>query len=581
MSYAPAKLVLDAVAALDGTSPLALVTFPALLKAGRVAGVDVTSTTVPFGASDETSLLDSYYRIPRPPDIGSPYFSPWTSGSWSKRRYAETTAQRTRTDLVGRGQVLIQDTSAGRNNHRWGLTATAGADLGLAKPGFNPTRLADLAIWFGRDVDVDALPASVTGGATDNVERLLAWFKSEFDPDKGDLIGTAFVDGVPPEYAGVTFAPSPIDDATYQILGSLPPAPVVASTAKDLVVKLEASLTDAGYELPKGLVRRVLSAWTRGDLVILVGQPGTGKSMFASLLGEALTTELDLDAPLVVPIRADYDEAEFIGYERLNGDPEYREFTKQVLETDEPLEARVVILEEFNLAPIETYLSAVLVASQDRSRLVRLPAGGQATLPIDTFFIATCNSYRDEPETRMRVSSPAKRRSTVITMPNVLGDRFDAEGDAAIIEIALVQIKNERERVQDRVDRGEGAQFDSIRLAALNTVTTASDLTDKARQTLASIGSAILDTSTGRSWFTIGLLRDVALALANADRDETSEMTALGEAVADKLVHQLRGSTSDTEDFTKACGDLPNADEIGRLLDRMTDGASGDLIPLL
>ena len=79
----------------------------------------------------------------------------------------------------------------------------------------------------------------------------------------------------------------------------------------------------------------------------------------------------------------------------------------------------------------------------------------------------------------------------------------------------------------------------------------------------------------------MGLLRDVALNIAHADRNEAAELTALGESVADKLVHQLRGTFSDVEDLRAAYADLPNAEEIDRLLERMMDGPSDELLSLL
>jgi hypothetical protein len=442
-------------------------------------------------------------------------------------------------------------------------------------------RLVDLAIWFGRNIDVDALDDAIVGTSSDGVERLLGWMKAEFAVEVGDLVGTLYIDGVPSEYSGKTFADTPVGEATYEALGSLPPAPVVSKTLPDLVLTIEANITSAGYELPVGLVRRVLTAWMRGDVVVLVGQPGTGKSLFANLLGHAMEDELELDAPLVVPVRADFDEAEFIGYERLDGSPEFRDFTRVVLQTEEPLEARVVILEEFNLAAIETYLSSVLIATQDQERLVRLPAGEQAKLPIDTFIIATCNSYRDEPETRTRVSSPTKRRSTVITMPNVLGDRFEVNPADAVLDLAFDMIKTERARVKARQDQGAATQFDGLRLANLQTIESIDSLSVAVREKLRRVTSAVLETGSGRSWFTMGLLRDIALNIAHAPRNENAELEALGQSIADKLVHQVRGSFADVEDLRDSYADLPNADEIDRLLERMMDGPSDELLSLL
>lgn len=572
MPYPPAQLVLSAVEALEGAHPLAVVTIPALLRTAKAAGVDPITAGVPFGSTEESALLDDYFCLPRPPDPERPWRAPWSAQEpWQKRKYPGGGLQRLRTDATGRGRVLVQtkrDAAAGRPRDVWRLTTTAGADL-TAGVGATPVRLVDLAVWFGREQDVP------------DVDGLMAWFDDVFDPDQGDLIGTLYLVDIPDSYRQVPFVADPVDDSTAQQLGSLPPAPTVNLTLPELVDQLEARLTNAGYALPLGLVRRVLTAWMRGDVVVLVGQPGTGKTMFASLLGRAMEAELNLDAPLLIPVRADFDESEFIGYERLDGTPQLREFATEVLQTDEPLEARVVVLEEFNLASIETYLASVLVATQEQERLVRLPAGLQSQLPVDTFLIATCNSYRDEPETRTRVSSPAKRRSTIITMPNVLGDRFDDDPDHAVLDLAIDLVATEVKRVGARVGANRAAQFDGLRVAALQTVTALTDMSEGARRALTAISAAILTTAPGRSWFTLGLLKDVILEVVQAERTEEAELTALGQAVADKLVHQVRGTHADVQDLRDACALVPNADEIERLIDRMMDGPSDELLPLL
>lgn len=579
--FAPPQLVLAAAAALDGAHPLAVISIPALLRAAARRNVDPTATAVPFGSTEETALLNEHFTLPRPPDPDRPYFAPWavssSDPSWQTTKYPGGGLQRQRNHLMNQGLVFEQN-KVPNGRDTWALRPQAGAEL-VAKT--HALSLVDLALWFGRDVDTDTVPPITGGGPDQPLDRLTAWFISEFVPQVGDLMGTLYTLDLPAGAQAASFDDAPIDAGTYELLGSLPPAPVVDGTLGDLVDALEARLASAGYVLPPGLVRRVLTAWMRGDIVILVGQPGTGKSLFANLLGRAMEAQLNLDAPLVVPIRADFDEAEFIGYERLDGSPEFREFTSTVLQTAEPLESRVVILEEFNLAAIETYLSSVLVAAQDQERLIRLPAGGQAQLPVDTFLIATCNSYRDEPETRTRVSAPTKRRATTITMPNVLGDRYDVDPDTAVLDLALDLIISERERIRSRGQRSAAAQFDGLRLANLDTVVHLDSLSENVRATLKSIAGAILESAAGRSWFTLGLLRDVALSIAHAERNETAELEALGQSVADKLIHQVRGNAADVEDFRRAYAVLPNAEEIDRLMERMLDGPSDELLSLL
>ena len=575
--------MLAAARALDGAHPLAVVSIPALLRAASRSGIDPTTAPVPFGSTEERELLEEHFMLPRPPEPDRPFFAPWSvtseGPSWQTAKYAGGGLQRQRNHLMNQGLVFVQNKAGGRGQRdTWSLRPHAGAEM-LSKT--DALRLVDLALWFGRDVDVDALPPTVGARSSQPIDKLQAWFTLQFSPQVGDLIGTLYTLDVPANYLAEPFDAAPVDEGTYELLGSLPPAPVVNLSLSELVEALEARVLAGGFVLPPGLVRRVLTAWMRGDIVVLVGQPGTGKSLFASLLGRAMEAELNLDAPLVIPIRAEFDEAEFIGYERLDGSPEFREFTAAVLKTADPLESRVVILEEFNLAAVESYLSSVLVAAQDQERLIRLPAGGEAQLPVDTFIIATCNSYRDEPETRTRVSSPTKRRATTITMPNVLGDRYDADPDTAVLDLAFELIVAERQRVRARGQRAAAAQFDGLRLANLETVNQLETLSASVRTTLKSIAGAILDTATGRSWFTMGLLRDVALNIAHADRDEAAELEALGQSVADKLIHQVRGSFADVEDFRQAYAGLPNAAEIDRLLERMMDGPSDELLSLL
>lgn len=587
MSYVPAYLLLKATAAIKGAHALTVVTLPALLREARRARVDPTTTQVPYGGGVEEQYLKDFYALPGAPDPHRPYRAIWSDDPpWQTRKFTGGGLQRQRGQRAGRGEVLIQRKPAqtGLSGDVWGLTPTAGADLLTETK--KSVRLIDLALWIGRSVDTSTidpaiLSAAGLGPGADDIDKLDAWFKHEFEPQRGDLVGTIFEDNIPAEYRAIPFASDPVSDETYQQLGTLPPAPTVTDDLSTVITRLESYVRAKGFQLPPGLVGRVLTAWLRGDMVVLVGQPGTGKTLFATLLGSAMEQEFDLDAPLLIPVRADFDEAELIGYERLDGTVHLQDFAREILLDDAPLEARVVIFEEFNLASVETYLSAVLVATQERERLVRLPNGEVANLPIDTFVLATCNSFRDEPETRTRVSSPTKRRSTTITMPNVLSDRYEDDPDTAVAGVIDALISNERERVEDRKSAGRASQFDSLRLTALRSVSGSTDFSVDAQKALVTIANAVLETASGRSWFTLGILRDIVMALVMAERDAVAELTALGNAVADKLVHQLRGTHSDVQPLLAASATLPNAEEIGRLIDQTMAGPSDELLPLL
>jgi hypothetical protein len=587
VSYVPAQLLLEAVKSIEGAHALTVVTLPALLREAKRENVDPTEHQVPYGGGVEEQYLRDFYELTGAPDPERPYRAIWSEKTpWQTRKFPGGGLQRQRTQRAGKGKVLVQrkPAQAGRSGDLWGLTSNAGAELLAEKE--KPVRLIDLALWVGRNEDTSLIDPIVLDAAglnheSDDIDKLYAWFKHEFKPDHGDLVGTIFKDEIPAAYRAIPFAADPVSDETYQQLGVLPPAPTITDDLPTVIAALEDRVKGKGYQLPSGLVGRVVAAWLRGDLVVLVGQPGTGKTQFATLLGSAMEKEFDLDAPLMIPVRADFDQAELIGYERLDGTVHLQDFAREVLLDDAPLEARVVIFEEFNLASVETYLSAVLVAAQERERIVRLPDGEVAHLPIDMFAIATCNSFRDEPETRTRISSPTKRRSTTITMPNVLGDLYEENPDTAVEGIVKTLIANERERVEDRESTGHASQFDSLRLTALRSVSGIGDFSPEASQALVNVSNAVLETATGRSWFTLGILRDIVMAIVMAERDHAAELIALGHAVADKIVHQLRGTHSDAQPLLEASANLPNADEIGRLIDQMMSGPSDELLPLL
>ncbi len=307
MSYAPASLVLGAVNALDGAHPLSVVTFPALLRKAKRENVDPVAAGVELAGADERQLLEDYFAVPRPPEPDRPFLAPWSKNQipWQKRKYPDGTLQRRRRDFSGQGLVILQSKTAGPGSDNWRLTPRAGSEL-MAAGHYTRVRLVDLALWFGRDIDVDSLDPTVFSGAAipaEALDRLLAWFNYEFSPDVADLVGTVYSDEVPDSYRTVPFAQDPVDADTYEQVGSLPPAPTVSVSRQELVATLEERLRNNGFELPHGMVTRVLTAWLRGDFVILVGQPGTGKTFFATLLARAMEAELDLDPPVTIAVR--------------------------------------------------------------------------------------------------------------------------------------------------------------------------------------------------------------------------------------------------------------------------------------
>ena len=510
MAYVSPALFAMAARSLDGAQPLTVVAIPALVKkAGSIAN---GLTGVTFGATEENQLLDSFMRVPGAPSAQRPYYAPWDHGLWIDRQWAGRSSQRQRKARSDATRVFSQvKNQSGPDT--WAIRPTAGQDLrDDAAP---QVKLIDLAIWFGRDQAVADLSA------------LLNWFYTAFgftNASGSDLIGTIYVDGIPAPYAAEALSQQPLSAEDFAaILETLPPPLSITDPLDVLVASLEVKIRAAHFELPNGLVNSVMTAWLRGDLVVLVGQPGTGKTRFATLLLEALSSHLGIESHLVIPVHQEFDEAEFIGYEGLAGTSVLRPFTQRVLKAENPLDPQLVLLEEFNLATVEKYLSSVLIALQERSRAVALPAGESASLPRDIFAIATCNSYLDE-ETRTRLSYPTKRRASVLVMPNVLFEAFEQEGSAAISRLMVEAILQEQDEVAARVTDSRGSAFDGMRASRLGTVTSVSDLSTELRLELEKIVGSVPDSPEGASFFTLGLLRDVGLEITYADRNAAAEL---------------------------------------------------------
>jgi MoxR-like ATPase len=563
--FAPPALIAAAVESLKGRHPLAVVVVPAMVRAG-VPVVTKAEDGAPYGIPEEQAVLDIYFRVPGGPPK-KPYRAVWEDDPkafWRDARYSGTSLQRIRTDRVKEGRAFLQAKVAGGRD-LWGLKPSVGADI---RRFTEPVRIVDLAIWYGREKDVADLAA------------LVDWFVKEFPLEVADLVPDLYTDNVPSNYGAADnpFAPAPASsDELADAVGAAPVHSAFSGSIAELSDQLETCVNGKGFESSPRFVSRVVSAWLRGDMVILVGQPGTGKTFFSNLIGDCLTDVLGDVVVTTIPVRSDFDEGDLIGYEQLDGTPLLRDFATNVLKSSDPLGTHLVIFDEFNLATVEAYLASVLIAMEDLERRVMLPGGEAGYLPVDTFILATCNSYLDEPESRLRVSFPTKRRAAVIEMPNVLADAFTKDGDSTFVTHAVARIRAEATEVSTRVAELRATATDQARLAALNSVDSDADLSPKVKAALAKIGSAVMASAEGRSWFTLGILKDVALAVALAPRDETAELIALGEAVADKLVPQLRGPRDRADALLTAISDLPNRDLAAAALDRMKAGPTDQL----
>ncbi|CAN5654048.1 hypothetical protein BH23CHL7_BH23CHL7_20340 [soil metagenome] len=566
MPFVPPALFAAAVTKLAGAHPLGVVVVPAMVRAG-VTVVTSADDGHPYGADDEGAVLRDYFRLAGGPP-GKPFRAIWEENPkffWRDELYAGRSLQRIRKGRVDANRAFYQKKEKPKD--RWGLRASAGVDL-LASD-VKPIALADLAIWYGRDEDVA------------DIQALLQWFLAEFPLDQGDLVGTVYTSDLPTEYGATThpFSTEPLDlGEIAQVVGAAPPPPEFTGGVADLATRVETCVLAKGFIASPRFVARVVSAWLRGDVVILVGQPGTGKTYFSNLIGECLREVLEAVSVTKIPVRSDFDESDLLGYEGLDGKPHLREFAKDVLQSDEPLGTHLVILDEFNLASVETYLSSVLIAIEDIERKVVLPGGESSFLPVDTFVLATCNSYLDEPESRLRVSFPTKRRASVIAMPNVLHERYEANGAGVFVDEAVQLISKEADLIRQRVTEGRGTGVDRARLDALATVASPGDLSRGVVGPLNAVCTSVMETPEGRKWLTLGVLKDVALAIAYAGRDEEAERVALGESILEKLLPQLRGPKERAAELASAVASLPNAKLITEQLELMQSGPTDEIL---
>ncbi len=84
---------------------------------------------------------------------------------------------------------------------------------------------------------------------------------------------------------------------------------------------------------------------------------------------------------------------------------------------------------------------------------------------------------------------------------------------------------------------------------------------------LIQIARALLQNAETKGAFTPGILRDILLSAVYAQAG--AEFMALGQQVADKVLHQVNGAPKILEALTEISKEFPNAKEIADLARRM------------
>jgi MoxR-like ATPase len=568
MPFVSEKLLRTALQALGGQHPLLLFSLPAMTRAGVPTATtqeEADANPVRFGGTQERELLDHFYRIDGAKEK-SPYWSP-SAGDFVSVRYAETSLQRQRKDKAKPTVQQIFFETGGRQSRGYAIKSDiatiAANDADLLPRG--PVPLVALAAWMYRQ--------EAFGGPEEMVARLIR----DLNLDRDQLIGAVYSDAPDAIDTAEEFQLEPISDAALlNLIGAPPPVPPRESlgSISEITARIEESMRNAKVAIADGLVARVVRCWLNRDVAVLVGAPGTGKSTFAREFANACEVQIPEQQETVsVLVDPDYDASRLFGYVDLGGTFRPSEFTKRVLQTTQPLLPRVVILEEWNTAQVEQYLGPLLHAVEGDGA-VQLPDGSEPLLPLDVLLLATCNSVRDEPETRLPISRPTKRRTTVIEMPNILLSAFRTDKREGLEREANQYLAYERERLERR--EGEQPALDELRAERLDAFETLSSLDGEVVDQLLGLVEYLFGTEDGQTFFTVGLFIDVLLDLIFAAEDAEE---ALVWQVVGKILEQVTDPAV-ARGLAERCAGMPNGEAVARAVARM-DLRDGSVAPIL
>ncbi len=569
------RLSLEALG--KGYSPLLLVSLPCMLEKRIPTSktiVDARKKAVAFGSADEEQWVDQYFR-PRGGPPGKPYYMPGTK-EWVQEAYPGRTLQRRRKDF--------DDTVFHHpDNARWALKEGAAEVLKNKVLGEKKqVPLVALMAWMWR------------GKQVSNLDAALKDFITEVGFDRDKLLQKVYSTSIPSALSDAGLADAPLtEDTVAELIGATPPPPQ-GPVLTDLIDALETSLREQNYIAPPGLVQRIIGGWMVGDIVVLVGPTGSGKTSLAQALAAGLERVFGKErfCQAFLEVGPDYDIAQFLGYENLGGEFVAGRFAREALFVGEPTDPRLVVLDEWNVAQIDAYFAPVLSVIESK-RPMHLPGrldltklgeeaaeaykraqpsvtDGQWVLAEDTFFLATCNSWMDEPETRLPVSGPVKGRCRIIPMPNVLELKYREKEADAVYEASDTLLERERIAVAARRAVGAPSVWDRHREERLNAIKSAKSLQEKTHQKLVQISGVLLKNALTKAAFTVGILRDILLSCVYAPVG--GDYDALGQQIADKVLHQVQGEPRILEVIADLSKDFPNGDEIKDLSKRM--GAS-------
>lgn len=510
---------------------------------------------IEWGGQQEESLLKLYFKPPGAPP-GKPYCVPFgrkdpESWYWKNSKYSGGTLQRARTS--DNFQVALDHPTV----KEWKFTPDYLDKLEALLPaGAGGARkripVFDIAAWLYRGED---LPSSL-----DEVESK---FRSEFQISDEEYL--RLFDATRPSVAQY-FAPEPIsENEMAELIHGVPSGPsMTGRTEEDLVNHLNRWVTDEeGLTLPDGFVQSFYGALVAQRFVILAGRPGTGKTAFVRAFAKAFDQFFSGSVCLVeVSVGSDFSEADALGYEKISGGLASTELSRKLFLSGRPRDVYFVLFDEMNLSQVDHYLARLLPALESESK-VELPGNSSASLfPPDAFVVGTVNSFLEE-STRMPLSSPVKRRSNILEMPNALGT-IVANNDRKKFDKACVDmLKQSKIRIEKRGKDGLSSLLDEFRIKRLTAA-----LADGSDIRTAAFGDMLWEicqvcAKSDVTSLTFGVVQDVLDYVAMSGRPWR---LAIGEQLAQKIAPQLSGPSTVAEELLSfaikedaASGDLTAA----------------------